>query len=47
MDRKPILLFYGFGFIVLRWVDSFLFLITLPRAFISTSDGRWVSPRRI
>jgi poly-beta-1,6-N-acetyl-D-glucosamine synthase len=46
-DRKPILLFYGFGFVVLRWVDSFLFLITLPRAFLSESDGSWVSPRRI
>jgi poly-beta-1,6-N-acetyl-D-glucosamine synthase len=46
-DRKPILLFYGFGFVVLRWVDSFLFLFTLPRAFLTTSDGRWVSPRRI
>jgi biofilm PGA synthesis N-glycosyltransferase PgaC len=46
-DRKPILLFYGFGFVVLRWVDSFLFLVTLPRAFLSESDGRWISPRRI
>ena len=46
-DRKPILLVYGFGFILLRWVDSFLFLLTLPRAFLGTSDGRWVSPRRI
>jgi poly-beta-1,6-N-acetyl-D-glucosamine synthase len=46
-DRKPILLVYGFGFVVLRWVDSLLFLATLPRAFFTSSDGRWVSPRRI
>jgi cellulose synthase/poly-beta-1,6-N-acetylglucosamine synthase-like glycosyltransferase len=47
VDRKPILAIYGVAFVLLRWVDSFLFLAALPLAFITTSDGRWVSPKRI
>jgi len=45
-ERKPILLLYGLGFIVIRYIDNFLFLYTLPLAFIKKSDGRWVSPNR-
>lgn len=46
MVRKPALLLYGVGFTVLRWVDSLVFLLTLPLAFFVKSDGRWVSPAR-
>lgn len=46
LERKPILAVYGLGFFLLRWVDAFLFLYTLPLAFIEKSDGRWVSPTR-
>lgn len=47
LERKPILLVYGLGFHVLRWIDAFLFLYTLPLAFVEESDGRWKSPTRI
>jgi cellulose synthase/poly-beta-1,6-N-acetylglucosamine synthase-like glycosyltransferase len=46
LERKPMLMFYGLGFLVPRWIDAFLFLITLPMAFFVRSDGRWVSPQR-
>lgn len=46
VERKPILLLYGPGFALLRWIDAFLFIYTLPLAFAVKSDGRWVSPRR-
>jgi biofilm PGA synthesis N-glycosyltransferase PgaC len=46
VERKPILLCYGLGFALLRWVDAFLFLYTLPLAFAVKSDGRWESPKR-
>jgi cellulose synthase/poly-beta-1,6-N-acetylglucosamine synthase-like glycosyltransferase len=47
VERKPILLLYGLGFALLRWIDSFLFLYTLPLAFAEQSDGRWESPKRV
>jgi biofilm PGA synthesis N-glycosyltransferase PgaC len=47
VERKPILMLYGLGFALLRWIDSFLFLYTLPLAFAETSDGRWESPKRV
>lgn len=47
VERKPILMLYGLGFALLRWIDSFLFLYTLPLAFAEKSDGRWVSPKRV
>lgn len=46
-EKKPILLIYGFGFVLLRWMDALLFLYTLPLAYIVKSDGRWVSPKRM
>ena len=46
VERKPILLLYGPVFALLRWIDAFLFIFTLPLAFAEKSDGRWVSPRR-
>jgi hypothetical protein len=45
-ERRPILALYGVAFILLRLVDSFMFLSTLPLAFVTSSDGRWVSPAR-
>lgn len=46
VERKPILMLYGLGFALVRWIDSFLFLYTLPLAFAEKSDGRWESPKR-
>lgn len=45
--RKPMLTIYGLGFFFLRWIDALLYLVTLPLALFSRSDGRWVSPTRI
>ena len=45
-DRKPLLLVYGLAFYVLRYIDSFLFLLAIPKTFTTRSDGRWESPRR-
>jgi biofilm PGA synthesis N-glycosyltransferase PgaC len=46
IEKKPILMLYGLGFALLRWIDAFLFLYTLPLAFAEKSDGRWESPKR-
>ena len=46
IEKKPILLWYGLGFILLRYLDAFMLLYTLPLAFWVKSDGRWVSPKR-
>jgi len=46
IEKKPILLLYGFGFIILRFVDTVLFLYTLPLAFLIKSEGKWASPER-
>lgn len=45
-EKKPILLLYGPAFILLRYLDAFVLLYTIPLAFIIKSDGRWVSPKR-
>ena len=47
LEKKPLLLIYGVGFAVLRYIDAFLFVYTLPLAFLVRSDGRWASPRRL
>jgi len=45
-EEKPMLLIYGLGFVPIRWIDSFLFLFTLPLTYFVESDGRWASPSR-
>ena len=45
-EKKPMLMFYGLGFFVLRWIDAFLFIFTLPLTFFVKSNGTWVSPLR-
>ncbi|MCU7843915.1 MAG: glycosyltransferase family 2 protein [Candidatus Thiodiazotropha sp. (ex Monitilora ramsayi)] len=47
IEDKPMLLVYGLGFVVLRWIDAFVFLFTLPLTYFVKSDGRWSSPSRI
>lgn len=46
IEEKPMLLIYGLGFILLRWIDAFIFLLTLPLTYFIESDGRWASPSR-
>jgi cellulose synthase/poly-beta-1,6-N-acetylglucosamine synthase-like glycosyltransferase len=44
--RRPSLLVYGVGFIVIRLVDSTAALITLRAVWRGRSSGRWTSPGR-
>lgn len=44
--RRPTLLFYGVGFLVLRFIDATAVLATLPQAWLTRSTGRWTSPTR-
>ncbi len=46
LEKKPLMLLYGVGFFFLRYIDSLLFLFTLPLVFSERSTGSWVSPRR-
>ncbi len=47
ITRKPILLVYGLGFYFLRYIDTIIFLYTLPLALLSkTATGIWQSPKR-
>ena len=46
IEKKPVLALYGLLFLPLRIIDGFMYLFTLPLAFVTKSDGRWVSPKR-
>jgi len=47
IERKPLLLIYGLGFFLLRYIDSFVFLWTLPKSlFGHTATGQWSHPAR-
>ena len=46
VEKKPILLLYGFSFIFLRYIDALMHLYTLPLAFTEHSSGTWTSPKR-
>jgi cellulose synthase/poly-beta-1,6-N-acetylglucosamine synthase-like glycosyltransferase len=46
LKRKPAMLIYGLFFFVLRYLDSIVFLWSLPLSFLMKSSGRWVSPAR-
>lgn len=47
IQKRPFLLFYGLGFIFLRYLDSLIYLGSLIRAFTLKSTGTWVSPKRL
>jgi biofilm PGA synthesis N-glycosyltransferase PgaC len=46
IERKPFLLFYGFGFIFLRYLDALIYLGAIIVAFTTKSSGTWKSPKR-
>lgn len=46
IDRRYALAWYGLGFFFLKIVDAQTMLIATWKAFTTTSNGRWVSPRR-
>lgn len=45
-ERKPMLLFYGLFFFFLRYIDTVIFLYSIPVAFTWNSSGVWDSPSR-
>jgi len=45
-NKKPLLLVYGLGFTLLRYIDSISYIYTLFKSFVAKSDGRWTSPAR-
>ena len=46
VEKKPIMLLYGLGFFFLRYIDSLIYIYTLPLAFLFKSKGTWSSPKR-
>lgn len=46
IQRRPRYLLLGVLFVPLRLVDSVAALVTLPKAWLVSSDGRWTSPER-
>jgi cellulose synthase/poly-beta-1,6-N-acetylglucosamine synthase-like glycosyltransferase len=47
VERKPIILLVGLGFIFLRFIDAIIYFISIPEAILKKSDGTWTSPQRI
>lgn len=45
-DKKFAIAIFGLGFIFFRFVDSVLFLISIPKAF-KKSSGKWEPPSRV
>ena len=39
-------LWYGLGFVFLRFFDALAFVYTMPKGFFFRSSGRWISPQR-
>lgn len=47
IQRKPLILVYGLGFFILRYIDTFIFMWTLPLALLlKTETGSWIHPVR-
>ncbi len=46
VEKRPIILLYGLGFFWLRYIDSIIYIYTLPMAFFFKSKGTWISPKR-
>lgn len=46
IKRKPTMIIYGLGFFLLRYLDSIVFLWSLPMVFLIKSSGTWISPVR-
>lgn len=45
-EKRPIILFYGLGFLFLRYIDAFIYFYTIPLAIFVKSQGTWTSPKR-
>jgi cellulose synthase/poly-beta-1,6-N-acetylglucosamine synthase-like glycosyltransferase len=47
VERKKMLLFYGLGFIFLRYIDSLIYLGSPIIALTKKHSGTWKSPKRL
>lgn len=46
-EKKWELLFYGLGFIFLRYIDALIYIGSFVLAFTTKYSGRWESPKRL
>lgn len=46
-DKRPLLILYGIGFFIFRYIDALSLVTTVPKAFFIHSKGIWVSPKRL
>jgi biofilm PGA synthesis N-glycosyltransferase PgaC len=46
VERKPSLFLYGFAFFILRYIDACIYMLSMPKAFLTRSAGTWKSPTR-
>jgi len=46
VQNRPQFFLYGAVALVMRFIDSVSLLYTLPKAFVTSSTGKWVSPAR-
>ncbi len=44
--RRPQYIWYGLGFLFMKYIDAWTFLVAFPRAFFEHSTGAWKSPAR-
>jgi cellulose synthase/poly-beta-1,6-N-acetylglucosamine synthase-like glycosyltransferase len=46
VEKRPVYLLYGLGFLFLRFIDSIAYLSSIPKAVFAKSTGAWTSPTR-
>lgn len=44
--RQPLLLVYGLFFFLMRFLDAYLYVFTIPLTMVTTTTGVWTSPKR-
>lgn len=47
MGKKPQFIFYGLFYFFMHYVTSLILLSSIIPGFFGTSDGKWVSPKRL
>ena len=47
MGRKPQFIFYGLFFFIMHYITSLILISSIIPGFFGTSDGRWISPKRL
>ncbi len=47
MNKKPQFIFYGLFFFIMHYITSLILISSIIPGFFGSSDGRWVSPKRL